>query len=103
MKMTAQSTYTLINPATKALAFELFDFVDDSYFKKTADRNYYTIILATKAQGQLSADFSTYPIQSNTMMCFSVYQPFIIRAEPFEGVLIHFHPDSFASTNTRKK
>jgi AraC-like DNA-binding protein len=103
MKMTAQSTYTLINPATKALAFELFDFVDDSYFKKTADRNYYTIILATKAQGQLSADFSTYPIQSNTMMCFSVYQPFIIRAEPFEGVLIHFHPDFFCIHKHQKE
>lgn len=95
MTVNAQAAYTLINPNTKALAFELFEFEDDSYFRTLRQHNYYTIILATEAEGELIADFSTYALHSNALMGFSVYQPFAIHASKCRGMLIHFHPDFF--------
>lgn len=95
MAVNAQTVYTLINPNSKMLAFELFDFDDDSYFRKPGQHNYYTIILLAEADGQLIADFSTYDIQPNALMAFAVYQPFAIQARKCKGVLIHFHPDFF--------
>ncbi|HEY4198787.1 MAG TPA: helix-turn-helix domain-containing protein [Mucilaginibacter sp.] len=93
--MTAQSAFTLINPVTKALAFEIFDFEDNAYFREVKPHSYYTILLVTEGIGELKADFSSYDIHENALMCFSVYQPFTIVSENLKGVLIHFHPDFF--------
>jgi len=92
----AQTDFTLINPQTKEPAFRLFTFEDDSYFRKRANYNCYSIILIVKGQGKLTADFSEYTFEENTLMCFSVYQPFVICAKgEFEGFLVNFHPDFF--------
>jgi AraC family transcriptional activator of pobA len=94
--LTAQTVFTLINPQTKALAFKIFAFDDDMYFQKQQSYNYYSIILVTKGRGKLRADFSEYSFEENSLMCFSIYQPFVINAEDtFEGFLINFHPDFF--------
>lgn len=94
--MMTQSAFTLINPQTKALAFEIFAFEDDSYFSNLKSQNYYSMILVTEGRGSLRADFSEYRFEANILICFSVYQPFVIQAESsFKGVLINFHPDFF--------
>jgi AraC-like DNA-binding protein len=94
--VTTQAAFTLINPQTKALAFNIFYFADDSYFKKQTVYNYYSILLVTAGSGKLKADFSEYKFTENALLCFSVYQPFVISPDDeFKGVLINFHSDFF--------
>jgi AraC family transcriptional activator of pobA len=94
--LTAQTAFTLINPQTKALAFKIFAFEDDSYFNQQKNYNYYTMVLVTKGNGKITADFWEYEFKENSLMCFSIYQPYMIKAEgEFKGLLINFHPDFF--------
>ncbi|TSD67877.1 helix-turn-helix domain-containing protein [Inquilinus sp. KBS0705] len=95
--MTAhQTAFTLINPQTKALAFKIFAFEDDTYFNQLKNYNYYSLILVTKGNGKLTADFSEYEFKENSLMSFSIYQPYMIKAKAeFKGLLINFHPDFF--------
>ena len=94
--MTHQNSFTLINPQTKALAFRVFDFDDDSYFSETGNYNYYSMIIVVKGSGILHSDMSDYTFGQNSLLCFSVYQPFSITAQgDFNGILINFHPDFF--------
>lgn len=94
--MTAQTAFTLINPQTKELAFKVFEFDDEKYFNSQRVYNYYSMLLVTEGAGKLEADFSEYPFKENALMCFSVYQPFVILPEStFKGILINFHPDFF--------
>lgn len=91
-----QTAFTLINPQTKALAFKIFAFEDDTYFNQVKNYNYYSMILVTEGKGKLRADFSEYPFEAGCLMCFFVYQPFMIEADnEFKGILINFHPDFF--------
>jgi AraC-like DNA-binding protein len=91
-----QTAFTLINPQTKALAFRIFEFEDDSYFADLKNQNFYSIVLVTGGRGKLRADFSEYTFETNSLMCFSVYQPYMIKAEgAFKGMLLNFHPDFF--------
>jgi len=92
----AQTAFTLINPQTKALAFHIYDFEDDSYFEKLKNFNYYSMILVSAGRGKFQADLADYSFEHNSLLCFSIYQPFMIRAEgEFKGILINFHPDFF--------
>jgi AraC family transcriptional activator of pobA len=94
--LTAQTAFTLINPQTKALAFKIFAFEDDSYFNQQKNFNYYSMVLVTEGKGRLTADFSEYDFNENSLMSFSIYQPFIIKADDeFKGLLVNFHPDFF--------
>lgn len=94
--MTAQSHDTMINPATGVLAFRVMDVEEGSYFRELQQHHCYTMLLVTEGSGQLNVDFSEYLFEANTLLCFSVYQPFLIReTERIRGVLIQFHPDFF--------
>ena len=94
--MTAQTAFTLVNPQTKELAFKIFDFEDDSYFKKQKGYSYFSMLLITEGSGKFKADLSEYAFQKDSLMCFTIYQPFVINAEgEFKGILINFHPDFF--------
>ncbi|BAU52561.1 helix-turn-helix domain-containing protein [Mucilaginibacter gotjawali] len=91
-----QTASTLINPETKALAFKIFAFEDDAYFKEVKNYNYYSMVLVTEGTGTLRADFSEYLLEAHSLACFSVYQPFMIKADTdLKGILINFHPDFF--------
>ncbi|ASZ13788.1 helix-turn-helix transcriptional regulator [Chitinophaga pendula] len=86
----------MINPATGILAFRVMDVEDGYYFRELQQQHCYTMLLVTAGSGQLNVDFSEYMFEANTLLCFSVYQPFLIRErECIKGVLIQFHPDFF--------
>jgi AraC-like DNA-binding protein len=94
--VTAQTAFTLVNPQTKALAFKIYAFEDDSYFDKLNNFNYYSILLITKGSGDIRVESSAYNFDGNCLISFSVYQPFMLKATgEFKGVLINFHPDFF--------
>jgi len=94
--MNVQTAFTLVNPQTKALAFKIYAFEDDSYFNKLNNFNYYSILLITKGSGEIQAESSKFNFSSNCVLCFSVYQPFMLKAKgELKGVLINFHPDFF--------
>jgi AraC family transcriptional regulator, transcriptional activator of pobA len=94
--LTPQTAFTLINPQTRAFAFHMYAFEEDSYFKELKNYSYYSIIIVTEGRGKFRADLSEYSFENNCLMCFSIYQPFMIRAEgEFKGILINFHPDFF--------
>lgn len=99
-----QTAFTLINPQTNALAFKIFEFEDDSYFREKRNDNYYSILVVTRGGGSLKADFAEYAFNDSSLMCFSVYQPFIIKAEAeFKGVSLNFHPDFFCIYKHQKE
>ncbi|NML21032.1 helix-turn-helix domain-containing protein [Pseudoflavitalea sp. G-6-1-2] len=91
-----QTSFSLIDPQSKNLALNLFAFEDDHVFREQQLRNYYCMVLVSKGKGRLNVDYSEYSFEAGQLMCFSVYQPFVIRAESdFEGYLVCFHPDFF--------
>jgi AraC family transcriptional activator of pobA len=94
--MNVPTAFTLINPQTKALAFKIYAFEDDSYFNKLNNFNYYSILLVTKGSGEIQVESSKYVFTSDCLISFSVYQPFTLKgAGEIKGVLINFHPDFF--------
>jgi len=102
--LTAQTAFTLINPQTKALAFKIFTFEDDSYFNQQKNYNYYSMVLLTKGKGRLTADFSEYEFRENSLITFSIYQTYRIKADgEFKGLLINFHPDFFCIHKHQKE
>ena len=94
--MTIQTDFTLINPRTKALAFKIYAFEDGTYFEQPKNYSYYSMVLVSQGRGKFKADLSDYTFDANSLLCFSIYQPFLIKAEDeFKGILINFHPDFF--------
>lgn len=90
------TTLTLVNPGNGNLAFKIFSFEDNAPFDHVQRLNYYSIILVTKGEGKLRADFSEYEISANDLLCFSPYQPFMITANAaIAGIVMNFHPDFF--------
>ena len=86
----------LINPQSKSLVFKVFEFEDDEYFSTLKKYNYFSVILILAGKGSLIADISTYNFSKNSLMCFSLYQPFQIKCEKgFKGIMVNFHPDFF--------
>jgi AraC family transcriptional activator of pobA len=94
--MAAPNALTLLDPQSKALAFSVYTFQDDTYFNKPANYNYFSMLLISKGSGTVVADVAEYSFTANSLVCFSLYQPFMFRADDvFEGTLINFHPDFF--------
>jgi AraC family transcriptional activator of pobA len=94
--LTAQTAFTLINPQTGELAFKLFEFEDDAYFREMKHYNYYAMLLVTAGKGKIRVDGAEYEFTESSLICFSIYQPFKLTAEKeFCGILINFHPDFF--------
>ncbi len=92
----AAEVYTLVNPQNGNLAFKIFSFEDNGFFDHVQRHNYYSIVWIKEGGGKLRVDVSAYDFESNTMLFFSPYQPFMINAaEPINGIVINFHPDFF--------
>lgn len=86
----------MINPQTKALAFNVFSFEDGTCFEQLKNYSYYSMILVLEGTGKFKADTAEYDFAASCLMCFSIYQPFMIKPDNrFRGLLINFHPDFF--------
>lgn len=94
--MDNQTSFTLIDPQTKDLAFRMSSFKEDSGFNSLRRYNYFSVLLVTKGKGRLVRDEAEYEFDKSCLLCFSIYQPFVIKpVDEFEGVLINFHPGFF--------
>ena len=89
------AAFTLVDPQTGNLAFKIFSFEDNSYFDHILRNNYYSLIWVKEGSGSVKADFSSFDFESNTLLAFSPYQPFMISAGSLKGWAIQFHPDFF--------
>ncbi|WPU92248.1 helix-turn-helix domain-containing protein [Mucilaginibacter sabulilitoris] len=86
----------LFNPQSKSLVFKVFTFENDEYFNSLKQYNYFSVILILSGKGSLMADISEYSFKENSLMCFSLYQPFKIQCEKgFKGIMVNFHPEFF--------
>jgi len=86
----------LVDPQNKSLALKVQTFADGSYFADLKKYNYFSMILVIKGTGTLISDMSTYNIADNSLLCFSLYQPFYIKCDgEFTGMMVNFHPDFF--------
>ncbi|WP_183576118.1 helix-turn-helix domain-containing protein [Mucilaginibacter sp. X5P1] len=86
----------LFNPQSKSLVFKVFTFESGDYFNSLKQYNYFSVILTLAGKGSLIADISEYSFKENSLMCFSLYQPFKIKCEKgFKGIMVNFHPEFF--------
>ncbi|WP_240643079.1 helix-turn-helix domain-containing protein [Sinomicrobium pectinilyticum] len=93
--MLQTSNHTLIDPKTGNLAFKVMTF-EHNIFESLQRFNYYTLVWVTGGTGRVQADLSEYEFTENTVLSFSLYQPFKILPETqLKGIVIHFHPDFF--------
>ena len=93
--MATQSSMMLKNAAGGELGFRITHFEDDSHFNKLQRVPWFSIILVSEGDGELTADFAGYEISGGTILFFSPFQPFMIEAKMLKGVMINFHPDFF--------
>ncbi|MEX0662389.1 MAG: hypothetical protein WEA58_02610 [Balneolaceae bacterium] len=102
--MIQKSSHTLINPHTGNLAFKLYSVENDNPFDHIQRLNYYSLILISKGEGSLKADFSEYKFSDNTLLAFSPFQPFMLKAKNIiQAIVIHFHPDFFCIHKHQKE
>jgi AraC family transcriptional activator of pobA len=92
----ADNILELINPQSKSLAFRVYTFNDAEFFSGWNKYNYFSLILVLTGKGSVMADVSEFSFSENNLMCFSLYQPFKIKAEgEFKGIMVNFHPEFF--------
>ncbi|KLT71613.1 helix-turn-helix domain-containing protein [Flavobacterium sp. ABG] len=102
--MSNQSVSTLINPQNGNLAFKLLSFDDNSHFDHIQRNNYFSLIWITKGKGTIKADFAEHHFNTDSLLAFSPYQPFMIcTKEDIQGIAIHFHPDFYCILKHQKE
>lgn len=102
--MVPQNNLTLIDPVTGKLAFKLFSVEKENPFDHLQRLSYYTLIWVKEGKGNLSADFSEYALEPETLLSFSPFQPFLIQSSgEIQFEVIHFHPDFFCIHKHQKE
>ena len=92
----SQASLTLLDPQTGEMALRITPFKDDSLFRSIRKYNYFSMLLVSKGEGSVLRDEARYAFGSSCLLCFSIYQPFLVRPEgKLEGVLINFHSSFF--------
>lgn len=87
---------TMVDKHNGNLALKLFSFDNFHGFDHIQRLNYYSMIWVIEGIGTVRSDFSEYDFQSNSLMAFTPYQPFMITTgEQAQGVVLNFHPDFF--------
>jgi AraC family transcriptional activator of pobA len=91
-----QGSLTLVDPLTKEMALRVTLFKDDHLFSSFSKYNHFSMLLVSKGKGAVVRDQASYAFNGDCLLCFAIYQPFMLRpAGAFEGVLIEFHPSFF--------
>ena len=90
------ASFTLTDPQTKEMALQVTYFKDDSLFNIPKRYNYFSMVLVSKGEGRALRDETRYEFKSDCLLCFALYQPFMVKPEgELEGVVINFHPSFF--------
>lgn len=100
--MQQTSNLRLVHPQTGNLSFELERFESNS-FSEIQKNNIYSLIWVQDGTGMVTADFTKYELQPNTLLSFSPHQPFVITSAMLSGWVIRFHPDFFCIHKHRKE
>ncbi|GLB50337.1 helix-turn-helix domain-containing protein [Neptunitalea lumnitzerae] len=101
--MTQPERFTLIDPKTGNLAFQIRTIEKDS-LNQVQRLNQYSLIWIKKGKGHVNADFSEYAYNEGAMFCFSPHQPFMLTSvTDLEALVIHFHPDFFCIYKHQKE
>lgn len=91
-----QASFTLTDPQTKEMALKITCFKDGNLFKSLQKYNYFSMLLVSKGEGTVLRDETRYVFNSDCLLCFGIYQPFMVKSEnEMEGMLIDFHPGFF--------
>lgn len=78
------------------MALSITSFMDDSLFSSMKKYNYFSMLLVSKGEGSVLRDEARYAFGSSCLLCFSIYQPFLVKPQgKLEGILINFHPGFF--------
>lgn len=89
---------TLINEQTGELALKI-SHAEPGHnpFDHLCRFNYYSLLWVRAGTGTLRADFADHAFGPGQVLCFSPYQPFMLRAASAELQVsaVHFHPDFF--------
>lgn len=93
--MNDQPFLTLIDPQNGNLAFKVLSFDDSRHFDHVQRNNYYSLVWVKEGKGKVTADFTQYGFDENTLFSFSPYQPFMFSPAQINGIAIQFHPDFF--------
>ena len=100
----SQVSFTLTDPQTGEMALKITYFKDDSLFNSLKRYNYFSMLLVSKGEGSILRDEARYGFNSDCLLCFAIYQPFMVKPESeMEGVLINFHPGFFCLFKHRKE
>ena len=92
----SQQSFTIVDPQTRDMALSITRFKDDSLFNTLKNYNYFSMLLISKGKGSVQRDMSRYAFNNDCLLCFAIYQPFLVLPEnELEGVLINFHPGFF--------
>ena len=92
----SQASFTLTDPQTMEMALKITHFEDSSLFNSVKRYNYFSMLLVSKGKGSVLRDEASYAFNGSCLLCFSIYQPFMVKADSeMEGVLISFHPSFF--------
>ena len=92
----SQASFTLTDPQTMEMALKITRFEDSSLFNSVKRYNYFSMLLVSKGKGSVLRDEASYAFSGDCLLCFSIYQPFMVQADSeMEGVLINFHPSFF--------
>ena len=92
----SQASVTLVDPRTKEMALSVTFFKDDSLFNSFRKYNYFSMLLVSNGKGNVLRDQTGYEFKSDCLLCFAIYQPFMVKPNSgLEGVLINFHPSFF--------
>ncbi|TWJ02383.1 AraC-like DNA-binding protein [Mucilaginibacter frigoritolerans] len=92
----SHSAFELVNPESNAIVFKVESFDNNNGLKKFNRYNYFSVILILEGKGKVLADTSEYLYDKNSLLCFSLYQPFKIECDQiFKATMINFHPDFF--------
>jgi len=78
------------------MALKVTCFKDGSLFNSLKRYNYFSMLLISKGEGSVLRDDTSYEFNSDCLLCFAIYQPFMVKPKSeMEGVLVNFHPAFF--------
>jgi AraC-like DNA-binding protein len=102
--MAPNVNFTLVDPVGQNLAFRIRSFEDDNGFRTVQRNPFSSIIWIKEGKGKLQVDFTGYPLQKDSVLFLSPFQPFVMEASSSaKGLIIDFHSDFFCLLKHQKE